>query len=85
MQSIGRFEVQSNPFITTVVYSTPRLERHIFCGNNSSSLTARTHSTDVTTFVYNDTKYSLGFSDRASWAKYEDRKPNKMQQLDVYY
>ena len=27
----------------------------------------------------------LGSCDRASWAKYEDRKTNKMQQLDVYY
>jgi len=27
----------------------------------------------------------LGSYDRASWAKYEERKPNKMQQLDVYY
>ena len=26
---------------------------------------------------------ALGSCDRASWAKYEDRKPNKMQQLDV--
>ena len=29
--------------------------------------------------------YSLGSYDRASWAKYEERKTNKMQQLDVYY
>ena len=29
--------------------------------------------------------YVLGSCDRASWAKYEDRKTNKMQQLDVYY
>ena len=30
---------------------------------------------------------TLGSCDRASWAKYEGRekKPNKMQQLDVYY
>jgi len=28
---------------------------------------------------------SLGSYDRASWAKYEKRKTNKMQQLDVYY
>ena len=28
---------------------------------------------------------SLGSYDRASRAKYEDRKTNKMQQLDVYY
>jgi len=27
----------------------------------------------------------LGSCDRASWAKYEERKTNKMQQLDVYY
>ena len=27
----------------------------------------------------------LGSFYRASWAKYEDRKTNKMQQLDVYY
>jgi len=30
-------------------------------------------------------KPALGFCDRASWAKYEERKTNKMQQLDVYY
>jgi hypothetical protein len=28
---------------------------------------------------------SLGSYDRASWAKYEERRTNKMQQLDVYY
>ena len=28
---------------------------------------------------------ALGYCDRASWAKYEERKTNKMQQLDVYY
>jgi len=29
---------------------------------------------------------TLGSCDRASWAKYEERKKtNKMQQLDVYY
>ena len=28
---------------------------------------------------------ALGSHDRASWAKYEDRKTNKMQQLDIYY
>jgi len=28
---------------------------------------------------------ALGFCDRASWEKYEERKTNKMQQLDVYY
>ena len=27
----------------------------------------------------------LGSWDRASWAKYEDRETNKMQQLYVYY
>jgi hypothetical protein len=27
----------------------------------------------------------LGSCDRAAWAKYEERKTNKMQQLDVYY
>jgi len=27
----------------------------------------------------------LGSYDRSSWAKYEDRKTNNMQQLDVYY
>ena len=27
----------------------------------------------------------LGSYDRASWAKYEESKTNKMQQLDVYY
>ena len=30
-------------------------------------------------------KLALGSCDRASLAKYEDRKTNKMQQLDVYY
>jgi len=29
--------------------------------------------------------HALGSCDRASWTKYEDRKTNKMQQLDVYY
>ena len=29
--------------------------------------------------------FSLGSCDRALWAKYEDRKTNKMQQSDVYY
>jgi len=29
--------------------------------------------------------YALGSCDHASWAKYEDRKTNKMQQLHVYY
>ena len=29
--------------------------------------------------------WGLGSCDRASWANYEDRKTNKMQQLDVYY
>jgi hypothetical protein len=33
-------------------------------------------------FYYN---ILLGSYDRASWAKYEDRKTNQMQQLDVYY
>jgi hypothetical protein len=28
---------------------------------------------------------TLGSCDRASWGKYEERKTNKMQQLDVYY
>jgi len=28
---------------------------------------------------------TLGSCDRASWSKYEERKTNKMQQLDVYY
>ena len=28
---------------------------------------------------------ALGSCDRASWAKYEERRTNKMQQLDVYY
>ena len=28
---------------------------------------------------------ALGSCDRASWAKYEERKTNKIQQLDVYY
>jgi len=28
---------------------------------------------------------ALSSCDRASWAKYEDKKTNKMQQLDVYY
>ena len=28
---------------------------------------------------------ALGSYDRASWAVYEDKKTNKMQQLDVYY
>ena len=27
----------------------------------------------------------LGSCDRASWANYEERKANMMQQLDVYY
>ena len=31
------------------------------------------------------TFYALGSCDRASRAKYEERKTNKMQQLDVYY
>ena len=28
---------------------------------------------------------TLGSCDRASWAKYEERKTKKMQQLDIYY
>ena len=32
-----------------------------------------------------DNPLSLGSCDRASWAKYEERKTNKMQQLNVYY
>jgi len=28
---------------------------------------------------------SLGSCDRALWVKYEDRKTNKIQQLDIYY
>ena len=35
-------------------------------------------------YPFNGTE-DLGSCDRASWAKYEDRKTNKMQQLDVYY
>ena len=35
----------------------------------------------------NSMKYRevLGSCDRASWAKYEERQTNKMQQLEVYY
>ena len=32
-----------------------------------------------------DHEGGLGSCDRASWVKYEERKTNKMQQLDVYY
>ena len=34
---------------------------------------------------YTSTTVVLGSCDRASRAKYEERKTNKMQQLDVYY
>ena len=36
-------------------------------------------------FLKSERALTLGSCDRASWAKYEDRKTNKMQQLDVYY
>jgi len=43
-------------------------------------------------YVFTDTRNSksnpdraLGSCDRASWVKYEERKTNKMQQLEVYY
>ena len=38
----------------------------------------------VWNMIYVRVKQSLGSCDRASWAKYEERKTNKMQQLDVH-
>jgi hypothetical protein len=37
------------------------------------------------TFAKSDPFDSLGSCDNVSRAKFEERKPNKMQQLDVYY
>jgi len=37
------------------------------------------------TMLMNGNMEALGSCDRASWAKYEERKTTKMQQLDVYY
>lgn len=50
-----------NPFITTSIYATPRILRHIFCGINSSLLTVTLHSSVRTTLVYYYTKYSVPF------------------------
>jgi hypothetical protein len=36
-------------------------------------------------FIGKEELHALGSCDRASWTKYEGRKTNKMQQLDVYY
>jgi hypothetical protein len=49
---------QSNPVITTTVYATPVYTViYSVIPTNSSLLTITLHSSVITTFLYNDTKY----------------------------
>ena len=58
---------------------------HILQRHGIVSLQMSVFITEECNAVVNSDKLALGSCDRALWAKYEDRKTNKMQQLDVYY
>ena len=60
----------------------PYVTRQTYGPSCLSADTNKRFTNCVVSFRY--LKY-LGSCDRASWAKYEERNTNKMQQLDVYY